>query len=540
MTGTLTAIDQQGVSDLDPGLSMRRRAWISAQVWFGRRKIDLGLLIPLLAIVVAVHVVGMSNYPGYVDDPGTYLSQAWAVQYEHALSPYSYFYDHAPAGWIQIGLWSMVTDGFGRYHSAIAFGNECMLIAKLVSAALLYGLSRRLGLGRVAAGAATLLFGLCPLELVYGRWTFLDNLVTPWLLLAFLLAYSPRRSIWAATAATMSFAMATLTKETALVVLPAFGWALRQNLDRRNRAQVLTTATFAGVFLMSMYPLYALYKGELFSGPGHNSLLGTASWQLSGRDSSGSVLNPHSGTFRELTTWLQYDHWLVLLGLAAIPIGLCIRRLRPVTMALVMQWLVLVRGGYVPFMQVINLMPWSALLVAAVGSVIVGRRQLVADGWARLRESRSAQRGIRIGLATALLISMTAALTVSWTPRVYAMMTVTTEQPLRSATRWIADNVPRNKVLVVHDSIWTDLVQYYGFNPKPIIVYKLDTDPAVRARTKRIDYLVVPDWYYEIPDAATKYPTLIEARKHAVAVASFGTGSDRVQIFRVSSQWELP
>ena len=35
--------------------------------------------------------------PRWVDDPGTYLSQAWSVQYEHNLSPYSYFYDHAPS-----------------------------------------------------------------------------------------------------------------------------------------------------------------------------------------------------------------------------------------------------------------------------------------------------------------------------------------------------------------------------------------------------------------------------------------------------------
>src|SRR4029450_8812532 len=106
-----------------------------------------------------------------------------------------------------------------------------MLIAKLVSTALLFVLCRRLGLGRTPATGAVLLFGLCPLAVVYDRWTFLDNLVTPWLLLAFVLAYSPRRSILAATGAALSFAMATLTKEAARVVLPAFAWALLQNLD---------------------------------------------------------------------------------------------------------------------------------------------------------------------------------------------------------------------------------------------------------------------------------------------------------------------
>ena len=76
-------------------------------------------LLPVLVVGAVVHAWGMDNFPRWVDDPGTYLSQAWSVQYEHNLSPYSYFYDHAPAGWIQIALWSMLTGGFDRYDSAI-------------------------------------------------------------------------------------------------------------------------------------------------------------------------------------------------------------------------------------------------------------------------------------------------------------------------------------------------------------------------------------------------------------------------------------
>ena len=111
------------------------------------------------------------------------------------------------------------------------------------------------------------------------------------------------------------------------------------------------------------------------------------------------------------------------------------------------------------------------------------------------------------------------------------------EPPLWSATQWLADNVPRDRVLVVHDSIWTDLVHHYGFDPQPIIVYKLDTDPAVRERLRRIDYLVLPNWYYATPAGVAKYPTVTEARKHAVAVARFGSGDDGVQVYRVSRYW---
>jgi hypothetical protein len=126
---------------------------------------------------------------------------------------------------------------------------------------------------------------------------------------------------------------------------------------------------------------------------------------------------------------------------------------------------------------------------------------------------------------------------VSWAPSLRQMTSVTAEPPLRSAERWVADNVPRNKVLVVHDAIWTDMVQKYGYQPRPIIVYKLDTDPAVRASLHRIDYLVLPNWYYQTPDGESKYPTVMEARKHAVPVASFGRGNDGVTIYRVSALW---
>ena len=208
MTATTTIRDAVGLREVFP---LRRQVRIAGEEWLRRHARSILLLVPLLAVVGAVHARGMAGFPRWVDDPGTYLSQAWSFQYEQALSPYSYFYDHAPAGWIQLGLWSMLTDGFDRHATAIGFGNECMLIAKVISAALLYVLGRRLGMSRPGSAAVVLLFGLCPLELVYSRWTFLDNLVTPWLLLAFVLACSPRRGIGAATGAALAFGMAALT-----------------------------------------------------------------------------------------------------------------------------------------------------------------------------------------------------------------------------------------------------------------------------------------------------------------------------------------
>jgi hypothetical protein len=534
----MTSVQLPELTDIREGLSLRRQTRIVTVEWCRRHAASACLLVPLLVLVGAVHAIGMWSFPRWVDDPGTYLSQAWSFQYQHALSPYSYIYDHAPAGWIQLSLWSMLTNGFNRYDSAIGFGNECMLIAKLASCALLFALARRLKLSRLGAAGAVLLFGLCPLELMYGRWTFLDNLVTPWLLLAFVLAASPRRSISAATGAALSFAMATLTKETALVALPALLWVIAQNLDRRNRAYVIAVAGFSGLLLMAMYPLYAIYKGELLERAGRNSLFGTAKWQLVERESSGSLLDPSSPTAHMVGQWLGIDRWLLLAGLVAIPIALLARRLRPAVLILVIQWLVLVRGGYVPFMHVVNLMPWSALVVVGAAEVVAGNRRLATfrppASWRRSALPLPRRRAVTIGLAA---LCLAAVLVGSWTPTLRPMLQARQDPPLWSATQWLADNVPRDRVLVVHDSIWTDLVHHYGFDPQPIIVYKLDTDPAVRETLRRIDYLVVPNWYYATPAGVAKYPTLTEARKHAVPVARFGSGDDGVRIYRVSRYW---
>lgn len=502
--------------ELRTSVSIGHRLVSVGRAWSARHRRSLAVLVPLLVVAALVHAWGMATYPRWVDDPGTYLSQAWSLQYEQSLSPYSYFYDHTPAGWIQIAVWSFLTGGFNRYSTAIGFGNECMLIAKVVSCALLFVLGRRVGLSRIGSGAAVLMLALSPLALTYTRWTFLDNLVTPWLLLAFVLAFTPHRTIGAAMGAAAAFAMAALTKETALVTLPAFVYAMAQNLDRRNRPQVIVMAAFTGILLMSLYPLFAIYKGELFPGEGHNSLLETAYWQLAERQSSGSVLTADSQARGLVTGWLGLDPVLLAGGLVALPFALFVRRLRPVALLLAIQWLLLVRGGYVPFMHVITLLPWSCLLLVAA----------VERAAAPLRH----RRGWVAGAGAVVLAAV-------WAPALWPMMTVRQQPPLRLATEWVADNVPRDRTLVVHDAIWVDLVHHKGFDPRPIIAYKLDTDPAVTRALKRIDYLVVPNWYYDSPDAA-RYPTLLEARKHAVSVASFGKGDDGVRVYRVSRFWQ--
>jgi hypothetical protein len=144
---------------------------------------------------------------------------------------------------------------------------------------------------------------------------------------------------------------------------------------------------------------------------------------------------------------------------------------------------------------------------------------------------------VRTAVVLAVLGAAAVDVAPHWEASLVRMTTVTAPPELAQATRWVADNVPRDRVLVVHDAIWTDMVHRYGFPKDDVIMaYKLDADPAVHARLTHLDYLVVPDWYYTIKDG--KYPTLIEAQRHGVPVAHFGVGPDAVTVWHVSSRWK--
>jgi hypothetical protein len=289
---------------------------------------------------------------------------------------------------------------------------------------------------------------------------------------------------------------------------------------------------------MLLYPAYAIVKSELLPGPGHTSLIGTAMWQLAQRKASGSVLDSGTQGRTLWQTWMQYDAFLLEAGLAAAVVGLFIRPLRPLALAMIGFGLVLVTGGYIPYMQVINLLPFAALLLAGVLARIV--RATAGHKGRR----RSTVAGIPpAAAATALSIAVVAVAAgtvgVRWARSDARMTGVHEEPPLKQADRWIGTNVPRNRVVVVHDALWTDLVAKYGFRPEDVvIVYKLDGDPAVHKRVTRIDYLVLPDYYYRTPDAQAQYPTAVHARDHAVAVARFGSEpTSAVTVYRVSSHW---
>src|SRR4051794_32750229 len=113
--------------------------------------IALSMLIGLVS-----HGWNMFRYPLYLTDEGIYMEQAWSVLKEAKLSPYTYFYDHAPMGWLALAGWvGLLPGGFSAFGNAINTGRVLMLLIHLASVLLMFEVVRRFTASKPAAFLAT-------------------------------------------------------------------------------------------------------------------------------------------------------------------------------------------------------------------------------------------------------------------------------------------------------------------------------------------------------------------------------------------------
>jgi hypothetical protein len=355
------------------------------------------------------------------------------------------------------------------------------------------------------------------------------------LLAAFVLVLSPAHRLAAHAAAGLCLAAAVLVKETSLLLVPAVLWQYWQVSDRRTRRYSLILAGSLFSLVVAAYLLYAALRGELLPGPDHVSLVEAVRFQLTERAASGSPLDPDSLSRGTLELWLGQDPWLLAAAAVLVPAGLAIRRLRPVTAAFVILAAMALRPGYLPVPLVIGMLPFASLLVAGVADTAWGRwpgRPLAGadDGGGRSRRPR-ALGPVLVAICLAMAV---VAVGPQWWQRDRDLMTTDPDRPFRQAEAWIAANVPHQARLLVDDALWVDLVER-GYRPGQVIwFYKLDTDRDIQGRYPRgwreFDYLVSTATLRSFPDTL---PQAREAQRRSRVVASFGRGSQRVEIRKV-------
>jgi 4-amino-4-deoxy-L-arabinose transferase-like glycosyltransferase len=433
--------------------------------------------------------------------------------------------------WLSIFLWTELSSLAGKSAFSIDSGREFMLVVCLISSALLYALGRRLGMGRPACAGAVVAFVFSPLAIFFHRAVLLDNPSIAWALAAFVLARDPKRRLGMFAASGACFAASVLSKETTLVLFPALAYAAFQNADRRTARYCITLFAAFFVVISLVYPLYAVLKGELVPGRGHVSLIGYTLVQLVTRKGTGSLFDPTSETHIIVAGWLGLDPWLLGGALLLAPLALARRSLRPIAVAFLLQCMTILRPGYLPNMYVIGLLPFAALIVAGAADTVWR--------WWRALGDRGTAWLVCPYILVPVLLALSAA-TGSWVRGDRAALTARPDAATRAADSWLVRHIGHRRRLIVTDDFWIYLIQHGfdatrmpgGFYSSTVISYwPLDFDPAVRRRFpggwRDFDYVVLNQ---DMRVTLSNTPTAAGAVAHSRVVASFGTGSQLIQV----------
>jgi len=473
-----------------------RRCWpvLSSEQW---------LMVGLAGVALVAHAVNMFDFLAAAakDDEGIYTAQAWAVLREVRLAPYTYWYDHAPAGWLLLATWMGLTGGPLAFGQALDSGRFLMLVLHVASVMLLYRSARRLGCASGAAALGCLLFSASPLAVFYGRLVLLDNIMVFWLLLSLDMVLDSEKRLSRLALSGACFGLACLTKETAIVLAPSLLLLLHQQRQAYHGHFGSASWLAPMVLVLSWYPLYAALKNELLpagesllfvvqgSTNATTSLTEALKWQAT--RGGGGALNLDN-EFWQLVRgdWMPRDALLVLGGAAAAGLNLVralvgsrVGRRQGLAVALLglLPLAYMGRGGVVFDFYILAAIPFLCLNLAFATTLLASR--------------------VRFGFPQPIAILLGSALVAGY-------LDANTLQPLynlhpgragREAIPWIKQHLAPDSRMIVPDDAWTDLHEVGSGGPafpNSHSHWKVAADPEIRdgvfhADWKRVDYLVM-------------------------------------------------
>ncbi len=519
----------------------------------GRR--ELAWLVALVGVGALAHAVDMFNYPFYQQDEGTYVAQAWSVFHLGQLAPYTYWYDHPPAGWIQLGWLAQIAGGLVSFPSAIEMGRFVMLLFQIASLALLYVVARGLGRTSAAATVAVLAFALSPYGLVFHRRVLLDNVAAFWLLASLAPLVTSRLTLSRIWLSAILLGIGVLSKEVLIVVVPAFALLVAMRADRSQRWLATLGWLAVGLSVSSLWVLFAILKGELlppgvpFSDPGpHVSLIQTLANQAArGRD--GGVLAAGSTFWQAARSWLAQDPVLIGGGTIASILAVVSIPRAAVTGALGLAvwsfWAFLGRGGETLDFYLVPLLPLLALELAWAFDLArtLARRvvQFVRHG--RANELRVARGFAAATLGAAVVVVGSGSLAQS--PARGVLWASPEADTQRAAIAWVRAMLPPSSTVVIDMFAWPDLREPTAAAPRfsrADYYWKVEEDPAIRDGVlandwHNVDYVMAtPDLYGD----AAQLPFINTILGHADVIRNLDRGGWPVTIERTRTVRSIP
>jgi 4-amino-4-deoxy-L-arabinose transferase-like glycosyltransferase len=426
------------------------------------RRADIALALLLTLVALVARTINLRHSPSLTsfDDEGIYVAQAWSVLRQGRLSPYTYVYDHAPAGWILLAGWMRLVGGPLALGNAIDTARALTVGLGILSVPLLYMIARRMGCPPAATAAGTGLYAVSPLATFYGRLVLLDTIMVFWLLLSVALLLAGGGAYWRWLLSGACFGLAILSKEAGVAFVPAALLLVYMQRRPSSARAALATWVLPAMAVVSLYPLYAAVRGELLpsapshflmftigGGPPHISLVDAILWQAT--RGGGGLLNRQNMFWDAfLTDWLRRDPIVAVAGSVAVLVnlarGIRSRRLLVTGVLGALPLLYLARGGLVYSFYIVAALPWLCLNLAAI----------IAPALARLPRPAHP---LRLSAALACTASV---LLLGFYWRIGSLGPVYTERPAadaREAVAWVKGHVPPESTMIVNDNWWTDL-----------------------------------------------------------------------------------
>lgn len=481
------------------------------------RRFRAFLVLVLVIIGAYTTFTNMDKFPHYQDAEGTNIANGQAMLEEQEFAPYTYAYEESPLLSIAFGAWGYVTDGFTTTDFPIYDGRLLMLLLRIVGVMLVYMITFKLTESDAAAVVATLLFIFSPLSISLQRRVLEDNIMLVLLLASFYLLLGRDQSLYRHMASSVFFGLAVLFKMSIFWLMPAYLITILLVTDRHNRRFAFNLWLAFSLLIVSLLPLYANMREELFPQPDpddpgfdwfglggdfpHVSLIERITQVQGGGGQFQDFRNSFQQSFSEWTELrhLTADPVLIFGGVVAFLFVMLIARdnrtLRPLVIVTITFVLGLILRGRVVVTDILPLLP---ILAICVGSVIVLGTSVVS--------SIMGKGAVKNIVQLVLVIVLTYPFWTFYLTRVDVYITDQTTDQV-AAVNWISANLPDDSLIVTDAYAFTALrttmdtadededarVHHY---------WKVDTDPDIKFSLLEdthcnIDYVVTTPQVYD-------------------------------------------
>ena len=439
-------------------------------------------LIIIIALTLFAHTLNMFGYPAYREDEGTYMSQAWSVLHQGKLASYTYWYDHAPLGWLFMAGWHGITGGMDIAGMTVNAGRIFMLVLQLCSTVFLYKIAFNLTKRKDTAIVAALLFSLTPLAIIAHRRVLLDNIMVFWFLLSLFFLTKPVRLRYVIASA-VTFSFAVLTKESAVVFFPVMLAITAYHSHKNNRHFAIVIWISLVLLIGSYYPLFAILKDEFFpygsrfggTSP-HVSLLEALRFHAT--RSGGFFLEPNSSfRFSFEHSWFPYSPIFLILGIISTVFHLVNYKNKwPFFVALLtfMQAVFITRGLVLDW-YIIPVLPLFSLSIALLYTEIVAVYNKRPKLYRQVRYAA-------LGFITLALVYQIGAK--------FYIFTLDQTKNETLAVEWVKNNIEPEDTILIDNYAFVDLNQNLSDITKTNVHYywKADTDPLIKGEVLKDDW----------------------------------------------------